>query len=293
VELLRREKVTQSLLEDLKTSKSRLEQQQQSLEEAHATLQHSHEEMLAMQLQLIQSEKLESIGRLAAGVAHEVKNPLAVILMGVAYLTRQMANGDPNVPMVLGEMDLAVRRADTVIRGLLDFSAPSELHLNTEDLNAVIDQALLLVKHELDTAHVTVVKELSSLPPINLDGNKIQQVFINLFMNAAHAMPSGGTLTVRTCVKPKAALEERLGLKDAARFARSAALIVAEVEDTGTGIPEEKLQKVFDPFFTTKPTGKGTGLGLTVTKKIVELHEGLINVRNRPEGGARVTVIFA
>lgn len=290
-ELLRRERVTQSLLEDLQTSKHRLEQQQHSLEEAHANLQRSHDEMLDVQLQLIQSEKLESIGRLAAGVAHEVKNPLAVILMGVTYLQRQMANGDPNVPMVLNEMDLAVRRADTVVRGLLDFSAPSEIHLRDEDLNAVIDQALILVKHELQKSHVAVVKETSELPPVHLDGNKIQQVLINLFINAAHAMPSGGTLTIRTGVKPRAEIHERFGAKDTARFARHESLVVVEVDDTGTGIPEEKLHKVFDPFFTTKPTGKGTGLGLTVTKKIVELHGGLIDVRNRPGGGVRATLV--
>lgn len=246
-----------------------------------------------MQLQLIQSEKLESIGRLAAGVAHEVKNPLAVILMGVAYLTRQMTHGDANVPMVLGEIELAVRKADTVIRGLLDFSAPSELQLNAEDLNGVIDQALLLVKHELEKTHVTVMRELSTLPPINLDGNKIQQVFINLFVNAVQAMPNGGTLTIRTCVKPKAAVETHLGLKETRWLARQSTVVVVEVDDTGSGIQDTKLPKVFDPFFTTKPTGKGTGLGLTVSKKIVELHGGLIDVRNRPEGGVRATIVFA
>lgn len=293
-ELTRREKVTQSLLEDLQTSKSSLEQQQRSLQEAHANLQRSHEELQTIQLQLIQAEKMESIGRMAAGVAHEVKNPLAVILMGVAYLSKQLANGDANVPVVLRDMDDAVQRADAVIRGLLDFSTPSELHFNTEDLNAVIEQAFTLVKHEFDRSHVTVVKDLAaSLPPVNLDGNKIQQVFINLLINAVHAMPDGGTLTVRTSVRPLAQVRQALSLKDVSRFVRVNTVIVTEVEDTGTGVPEDKVSKIFDPFFTTKPTGKGTGLGLTVTKKIVELHGGVLDIRNRAEGGVRATVVFA
>ncbi len=293
-ELTRREKVTQSLLEDLQTSKNSLEQQQRSLQEAHANLQRSHEELQTVQLQLIQVAKMESVGRMAAGVAHEVKNPLAVILMGVAYLSKQLTNGDANVPLVLRDMDDAVRRADTVIRGLLDFSAPSELHLNTEDLNAVIEQAFTLVNHEFTRSHVTVIKDLAaSLPPVNLDGNKIQQVFINLLINAVHAMPDGGTLTVRTSVRPLAQVRHALSLKDLSRFVRVNTVIVIEIEDTGTGIPEGTLDKIFDPFFTTKPTGKGTGLGLTVTKKIVELHGGVLDVRNRAEGGVRATVVFA
>ena len=293
-ELTRRERVTQSLLEDLQTSKNSLEQQQRSLQEAHARLQGSHEELQAVQLQLIQAEKLESIGRMAAGVAHEVKNPLAVILMGVAYLSKQLANGNANVPVVLRDMDDAVQRADRVIRGLLDFSAPSELQFNTEDLNAVIEQAFMLVKHEFTRSHVTVIKDLAaSLPPVNLDGNKIQQAFINLFINAVHAMPDGGTLTVRTSVRPLAQVRHALSPKNLSRFVRVDTVIVMEIEDTGSGIPEGKLDKVFDPFFTTKPTGKGTGLGLTVTEKIVELHGGVIDIRNRAEGGVRATLVFA
>lgn len=293
-ELTRREKVTQSLLEDLQTSKNSLEQQQRSLQEAHASLRRSHEELQAVQLQLIQAAKMESVGRMAAGVAHEVKNPLAIILMGIAYLSKQLPNGDPTLGMVLNDMEGAVRRADTVIRGLLDFSAPGELHLSAEDLNAVIEQSLLLVKHDLDKAHVTAVRELApSLPPLKLDGSKIQQALINLFTNAVHAMPNGGTLTVRTGIKPVAEVGRALASRNPGRAFTGATVIVAEVEDTGTGIPEDKLPKIFDPFFTTKATGKGTGLGLTVTNKIVELHGGVLDIRNRAEGGVRATLVFA
>jgi signal transduction histidine kinase len=117
---------------------------------------------------------------------------------------------------------------------------------------------------------------------------------VNLLLNAVHAMPQGGTLTLRTYARPlqSGEIDRDAGSRLPGQWTAGETIVVTEILDTGTGISPEKLAKIFDPFFTTKPTGKGTGLGLTVTKKIVELHHGTIDIRNRPEGGAVVTLRF-
>jgi PAS domain S-box-containing protein len=275
--------------EELRRANADLAAKEEELLKTLAALRQSHEQLIQAQLHLIQAEKMESVGRLAAGVAHEVKNPLAIISMGLEYLdetcTISKLEGD-----VFRAMRDAVLRADSIIRGLVDFSADPELAVAPHPLNAMIERALLLVKHELTSAHVSVVTELApDLPKMRLDPTKIQQVFVNLFMNSIHAMSEGGTLTVRTyrkSVQP----DDSSGLTD--RIVAGAPAVVAEVDDTGHGIPPDKLAKVWDPFFTTKGTGRGTGLGLTVTRKIVELHGGAITLANRPEGGARVTLLL-
>ncbi len=273
-----------------------LVQQSQKIRQAHEELKKSHEEIKSAQLQLIQAAKIESVGRLAAGVAHEVKNPLAVILQGVDYLSKNLpAHNSGDVETVISYTRDAVRRADAVIRGVLDFSVAKELELHPDDLNAVVEQSLLLVKHELDKHHITLVTELGQgLPQVRLDRNKIEQVFVNLFMNAIQAMLDGGTLSIKTFRRQidPSEIRYKVGDRNGGRFMTRESAVVAEVEDTGTGIPEEILSKIFDPFFTTKPTGKGTGLGLTVTKNIMELHGGEIDIRNRQGTGVKATLMF-
>lgn len=261
--------------------------------QAEAKLKEANTELHALQLQLIQAEKMESVGRLAAGVAHEVKNPLSIVLMGINYLADQLPTADGDARNVLQDMEHAVARADSVIRGLLDFSAASVLTLNAEDLSFVVKQSLLLVKHEIDRSHVKVVKELAEdLPAVKLDRAKIEQVFVNIFMNALHAMPGGGMLTVRTYAKRLTEAGHQVDSRKADHFRLGDTVVAAEVEDTGTGISADQLTKIFDPFFTTKPTGKGTGMGLAVTSKIVALHGGTIDIGNRKEGGVRATIMF-
>lgn len=255
-----------------------LARSQKELLEAYENLKHTNEELKATQWKLIQAEKLESIGRLAAGVAHEVKNPLATILMGVEYLGDTLKGASEDVAMTLGQMQEAIKRADSIVRGLLDVASSGQLELVEASLNGVIEQSLLLVRYELRQKTIEVVRHLSAdLPKIRMDRRKIEQVFINLFVNAIQAMPTGGELRVSTHM-------------EADKEGRS--LIVATVEDSGPGIPPEMLSRIFDPFFSTKPTGMGAGLGLAVVRNILDLHGGSIEMNNRSEGGARATLRF-
>jgi signal transduction histidine kinase len=272
--------------ERLKRAYEELARNDEALRRTLQDLNASHEALKATQLQLIQAEKFESIGTLAAGVAHEVKNPLQTILMGLAYLQRNLPPDDENFRLVVGDMRDAVRRADTIVRELLTLSAATHIEMKDGDFNAVVERALFLVNYEINAARVHAVKELApGLPPVRMDRTRIEQVFLNLFLNAIQAMPQGGTLTVRTWAEVPTRLEASLSQDPPAQT-----LVVAEVEDTGVGIPEKNLKKLFDPFFTTKPVGSGTGLGLSVVRQIIDLHGGQIEIKNRPEGGVRVTL---
>jgi PAS domain S-box-containing protein len=261
------------------------------LQTALSALQRAHGELRATQMQLIDMEKMRTVGRLAAGVAHEVKNPLSVILRGIGYLASTLGPQDTVVATVLEDMRDAIVRADGVIRDILEFAGPRQLATKADSLNGVVEQALLFMKHEILEHHVQVVKVLApDLPPCQLDRPKMAEVFINLIENALHAMPQGGVLTLRTYMTVIAGLGTNLGGGKAECFKAGDPVLVAEVEDTGTGIPADKLDKLFDPFFTTKPPGQGTGLGLSVTRTIVELHGGMIELGNCSAGGAKATL---
>jgi signal transduction histidine kinase len=257
-------------------------------------LQKSQKALESAHLQLIQAEKMESVGRMAAGVAHEVQNPLQILLMSLDYLGGRMAEAkDPVLDGVITDMRAAAKRADLIIRGLLDFSHSDKLELVPQDLNTLIEKALLLIGHNLTVNRVALQTELApGLPELALDGVKIEQVFVNLCTNAIDAMPQGGTLTVRTFSQQLAETHRIPGAREACHFYAGDTVVIVEVQDTGTGIPPEVLRKIFDPFFTTKATGKGTGLGLAIVRRILELHSGVIQVWNRPEGGTCFRLMF-
>jgi PAS domain S-box-containing protein len=252
------------------------------------------EELKAAQGQLMHLEKLHSIGQLAAGVAHEVKNPLQVMLVGMQYLSDLPLAQNEETRSVLSDMQNAVRRADDVVQDLLDFSSPRELGMQARSINSLIDQSLRFVRHDLTKAGVkTVTKLADKLPDALVDPTKIEQVLVNLFTNACHAMPNGGTLSVTTrqaTITSAENPEHDTGDRSGIRFRTGETVLVIEIRDTGTGVAPEKLGKIFEPFFTTKSTGKGTGLGLSVTLKIIDLHRGKISIANNPEGGVTVTL---
>ena len=247
-------------------------------------------ELRATQLQLIQSEKLDSVGRMAAGVAHEVKNPLMMILTGIKVLAKRVPETDEQTRLLLQDMEEAVERADRIIGGLLNYSRDRDLDLASADLNDTIERSAMLVKHDLENAHITLVSNLApELPKLQLDEFKMQQVFVNLVTNAIHAIERDGEISITTTLE-KMTRGTLVGSRKADRFSIGERVVVVRIEDSGPGIPEEHLQKIFDPFFSTKPTGRGTGLGLSVSQQIVEMHGGTIEVGNRETGGARVIV---
>jgi PAS domain S-box-containing protein len=278
--------------EQLERAYAELSQSEAALKAALQKLKTANEELQTTQLQLIQAAKLESVGTLAAGVAHEVKNPLQTILMGVDYLTNNRSGGNGNTTLVLSDMRDAVTRANMIVRELLQLSTATDFEPEEEDLNGLVERSLWLINSEIVAAQINVVRKLDAeLPPVMLDRSKMEQVFINLFINALQAMSQEGVLTVTTRHRR---FGEDLNLTGPAfaQFKAGELVIIAEVQDTGKGIPEEHLARIFDPFFTTKPTGVGTGLGLSVVKKIMDLHGGAIDIRNRPLGGVMVTLLM-
>ena len=246
-------------------------------------------ELQAAHLQLIQTEKLDSLGRMAAGIAHEVKNPLMVILTGVKMLSKQ-PSADEKIRLLLQDMTDAVTRADKIIGGLLAYSRDHGIDLVSADLNAIVESSLHLVKHDVDRARMTVNVTLdSSLPTLMLDEFKIQQVLVNVLTNAVHATGHEGTIDVRTFVR-ELRRGPGIGHRATDKFRPGQHVAIVEVDDSGPGIKQADLDKLFEPFFTTKPTGAGTGLGLSISRQIVDMHGGTIEIGNRDEAGARVTI---
>jgi signal transduction histidine kinase len=212
--------------------------------------------------------------------------------MGLGFLTRKIPIDDSPASYVLKEMGEAVDRADGVVSDLLEFASPKELELEETDIEPLIRQSLRFVKHEINAAKVTVVTNFAGrLPKCRVDPNKLKQVLVNLFVNACHAMPEGGTLGVATRYHQLVVDEDATGgSRPGFQFRAGDTVFIVEISDTGVGIPPDQLSRVFDPYFTTKSTGKGNGLGLTVTKTIIDLHGGRIQIANRDGGGVMATL---
>ena len=225
-----------------------------------------------LERRLVQADKLSSIGLLAAGVAHEVNTPLAVISTYAQMLAKQIT-GDEQKSRLLEKIAKQTFRASEIVNSLLNFSRTSPTEFADVDLNRVVRETINLIDHQLNLAGITTQLNLSeSLGPIRGNTGKLQQVFLNLFLNARDAMQGGGTLTVRSWGENG--------------FAH------VEVADTGQGISPEHLARIYDPFFTTKAAKKGTGLGLSITYGIVQEHSGIIEVDSIPGAGARFRLEF-
>ncbi|MDP1991992.1 MAG: ATP-binding protein [Syntrophales bacterium] len=222
-------------------------------------------EIRDLQEKVHRSERLASLGRLAAGVAHEIRNPLSSIKGFAQYFVKRFS-GQPEEQGYASVMVREVDRLNRVITELLDFAGPKEPHREPHSLEAVAEQALKLLTPDLEARKVTVAKDYEpGLPAVSVDRDRISQVFINILLNALESMEAGGEirLSLRRCGPPPA--------------------VEISVADTGGGIPEGDLEKVFEPFFSRKK--KGTGLGLAIVHQIVESHRGDIRVESRPGKG--------
>jgi PAS domain S-box-containing protein len=220
---------------------------------------------MQLEEQLVQTEKLTSLGLLAAGVAHEVNTPLAVISNYIQMLAKQLPANDPRHKLT-EKIVSQTFRASEIVNNLLNFSRRGGAGFQEVDLNHIINETITLVAHPFRVANVQVVRNLQiDLPLVLGSSNRLQQVFLNLFLNARDAMPSGGMFEVRS--------------------AAHNGTVEIEVSDTGIGIQRENLSRIFDPFFTTKATGRGTGLGLSVSYGIITEHAGKIEVRSTPGKG--------
>jgi hypothetical protein len=225
-----------------------------------------------LERRLVQADKLSSIGLLAAGVAHEVNTPLAVISTYAQMLAKQVS-GDEQKTKLLEKIAKQTFRASEIVNSLLNFSRTGAADFVDVDLNRVVNETFVLLEHQFQKSGVQVRLSLgTNIPPVRGNFGKLQQVFLNLFLNARDAMPEGGKLM--------------------ARIWSEAGFVHVEVADTGHGIAPEHLARIYDPFFTTKGTRKGTGLGLSVSYGIVQEHNGIIEVDSSPGSGTRFRLEF-
>ena len=233
-------------------------------------------ELASAREEMSRVERMASIGKLAAVVAHEINNPLAGILT-YAKLLKKRASKDPvangeNIEM-LDLIESESRRCGEIVRNLMSFGRPSSMNYEPADLNSVIDRCVRLVNHQLELKNIELQLNLApDLSAIRCDPAQIEQVLLALVMNAIDAMPNGGTLTLGT------------------RKAPSGSDVQVEVRDDGMGMPPEVLQNMFEPFFTTKERGRGLGLGLAISRQIVERHQGRIEVKSEPGRGTVFTI---
>jgi len=233
-------------------------------------------ERIELESQLTQADKMSSVGLLAAGVAHEVNTPLAVISSYAQMLSKQL-QGDEKKSSLLEKITHQTFRASEIVNNLLNFSRTSGGEYSELDVNKVIRDTLALLEHQLKNARVKINEDLdATLPSIHGNAGKLQQVFLNLFLNARDAMPGGGTLTVVTS---------------------NGTGVNISISDTGTGIAQENIHRIYDPFFTTKTAAnegqnRGTGLGLSVTYGIIQEHAGKIRVESRPGQGTTFYLEF-
>jgi two-component system NtrC family sensor kinase len=230
------------------------------------------EELRDIQFHLIQSEKLASIGKLAAGIAHEINNPLGAVLLYSHLILEDTPEGQPhheNLKKIVKE----TTRCKDIVTGLLDFARPKEPQRQPADIHDLLDRCLAFTEQQALFQNIRVEKVYApSLPRIVADASQLQQVFMNIIFNAAEAMDGTGTLTLRTSY-------------DSARD--EVAVVIA---DTGHGIKEEDKKRLFEPFFTTKDVGKGTGLGLAISYGIIQKHHGTIEVQSEAGRGATFTI---
>jgi two-component system NtrC family sensor kinase len=257
------------MMKDLKTAEDKLIEWGTTLEKK---VKDRTKDLREMQAHLIQTEKLASLGKMAAGIAHEINNPLGGILIYSHLLLEDVEKGSPyreNLNKIVRE----ATRCKNIVKELLEFARPKELEMKLTDLNSTVEKSLNIMMHQALFQNIKIVRKYSeNIPRIVIDGAQLQQVFMNIILNAVDAMEGKGVLTLATSVD-----EDR-------------GFLNVEISDNGAGISEEDQKKIFDPFFSTKEVGSGTGLGLSICYGIVKKHDGTIEVRSRIDRGTTFIV---
>ncbi|MFQ6067753.1 MAG: ATP-binding protein, partial [bacterium] len=258
------------LIDDLKRAREEL---QNWAKELGRKVKEKTEELRQNQAQLLKSEKLAGIGQLAAGIAHEIRNPLGIMGTSLYYLKDVLPKKEEDVERHFQILEAEINRCETIINNLLEFSRRSDQELELIEVNSLLNITLSLVEKDLFVKDIELVKKLEDSPKVRANVDEIKQVFLNLILNATQAMPNGGRLGIRTSITEN----KRVRI---------------EIADSGIGIPQRDLSKVFDPFFTTKSPGEGTGLGLTLVHAIIERSGGTIQVESREDKGTTFIIEF-
>lgn len=282
--------------------------------EPHATLELAQlagsvnrmtERLLHEQAQLVRAEKLASVGRLAAGIAHEIGNPLGAI-SGYAHLLRVGSAGDARALDAVAGLERETARIDRIVRGLLDYARPRRQSPTPIDVNEALRHVVALVNEQGHLRRVALVMTLAPRAPVvHGDRHELEQVFVNLLLNAADAAGETGVVAVSSTIMTRASIEQGFERRASDAVARGGhhppsprvsawlarertadAFVKVIVADSGEGVPEGDAERIFDPFFTTKDPGKGTGLGLAIVARTVDNFGGIVWVERAREGGA-------
>jgi len=268
-----------SMMEALRNSRVELEEWGRTLEQK---VEEATRELHLAQAEAARGEKLASVGLLAAGIAHELNNPLTGVLTFSSLVRKQLPDGSPEAE----DLDLVIqetRRCASIIRRLLDFAREKAPERAYADLNVLIERTVGLISESARASGITVETDLDpSLPTVWMDENLVEQVVMNMLVNAEHAIDEEGRITIRTRLREH--------FRRDGSGSEPAPMAEIMIRDTGCGIPEENLQKIFDPFFTTKGVGKGTGLGLSVSHGTIEAHGGSIEVDSKEGEGTEFRI---
>ncbi len=296
----------------------RLKENQESLESYLVSLESANKQLKQAQEELIRTEKLASIGRFAAGVAHEVGNPLGAIL-GYTGILEKGGTNQEEAKDYLKRIQREIERISRIVRELLDFARPSKFEIKNVEVNKIVESTLSLISYQKDFKNIETQLDMErDLPPIKGDESQLSQVFINIILNAMDAMPDGGILKIHTTTHvvespdaerlqgiyprrrkndPRESDYSRMRKTDPLaalfkKFSEGDRLVKIRISDTGTGIKKEDLENIFDPFFTTKAPDRGTGLGLSISLKIVESLGGEIRVESEVGKGTTFDIYF-
>jgi signal transduction histidine kinase len=246
----------------------------------HKNIKEAYQDLKEVQEQIVWTEKLASLGKLAATIAHEINNPLAGVLNYIRLIIKQLSRNRftheklEDISRYLKIMESETARCAEIVKDLLAFARRTKITMESNRIEDIINKTLNLISHELEMKELQLKKNIApNLPTVKCDFKQIQQVLLNLMYNASEAMPSGGTLTITA---------------NSANGAK--ALLEVAISDTGHGISEKDMENIFEPFFTTKEEGKGVGLGLSVVYGIIARHNGTLSVESEPGKGSTFTI---